>query len=117
MTSLTFRIYGLFICLTMASGCSTIHFTQDLDDKYQNERVLPSHWHDSTLDGMVEVSPPVNLYKECQGKPWKRVTSELTFTNGVVTALVSGAVTSVAPVMEYINLYTPWTVETTCAQE
>jgi len=108
---------ALFGLLVVSSGCSTIHFTQDVDEStYQTEQVLPSHWHDSTLDGMVEVSPPVNLYKECQGKPWKKVTSELTFLNGFTTAVVSWAVTSVAPVLEFVNLYTPWTVETTCAQ-
>ena len=107
----------LLALLVVSSGCSTIHFTQDVDSSaYQTEKVLPSHWHDSTLDGMVEVSPPVNLYTECQGKPWKKVTSELTFLNGLTTAVVSWAVTSVAPVLEFVNLYTPWTVQTTCAK-
>ncbi len=103
-------------------GCSTIHFTQDPPQlqaftpvKSPNDTAhVYSQWHDSTLDGMIELSPPVNLYKKCDGKPWTRVTSELTFTNGLVAALVSGAVTSVAPVLEYVNLYTPWTVEVAC---
>ena len=42
----------LLALLAVSSGCSTIHFTQDVDSSaYQNEQVLPSHWHDSTLDG------------------------------------------------------------------
>jgi len=120
--------------LFLASGCSTIHFTQSVSandtqlevsplvagvsvDTAQTAPVVMSQWHDSTLDGMIEISPPVNLYKKCEGKPWRRVTSKLTFTNGLVAAVVSGFVTAVAPIMEYINLYTPWTVEVTCEQE
>lgn len=107
---------SLMLLFCFCSGCSTIHFTQNVDAQYQQEHSLEAKWHDTTLDGMVEVSPPVNLYKECKGKPWKRVTSELTFTNGFVTVLVSGVVSAIAPVLEFVNLYTPWTVKTTCAE-
>lgn len=110
-----FKTALVITLLILSSGCSTIHFTQNVENNAE-EKVLPSHWHDTTLDGFVEISPPVNLYQECQGKQWKRVTSELTFTNGLTTALVSGAVTAVAPVLEFVNLYTPWTVQTTCVE-
>ncbi|WP_430460335.1 hypothetical protein ACQUQU_14070 [Thalassolituus sp. LLYu03] len=100
----------------LLGGCSTIHFTHDLPANREVANTLPSRWHDTAMDGMIEISPPLNLYQECLGKPWQKVTVEYTFNNGLVTSIAGVAAESVIPLFYWINPYMPWTVETTCAQ-
>ncbi|UXD86316.1 hypothetical protein [Thalassolituus hydrocarboniclasticus] len=104
------------IACALLSACSTIHFSHELSSSRQPAPPLPVKWHDTTIDGMIEISPPVNLYRECKGKPWSKVTVEYSFSNGLVTALVGGTLASVAPVFDWVSLYSPWSVETRCSQ-
>jgi len=103
------------IACTLLSACSTIHFTHDLSSNRQPAEPLRIKWHDTTIDGMIEISPPVNLYRECHGKPWSKVTVEYTFANGLTTALISGTLVSVAPVFNLVSVYSPWSVQTYCS--
>lgn len=107
----------LSVCLLLLlSGCSTIHFTHELPQGRQAAQPMPDKWHDTTIDGMIEISPPLNLYKECRGRPWQQVTVEYSFTNGLVATLITGSVASVIPVLDWVNLYMPWTVQTVCSE-
>ncbi len=108
------RVAAVIAC-TLLSACSTIHFTHDLSSNRQPAEPLRTKWHDTTIDGMIEISPPVNLYRDCQGKPWSKVTVEYSFSNGLTTALISGTLASVAPIFDWVSLYSPWTVETYCS--
>jgi len=105
----------LILACSVLSACSTIHFTHDLSSNRQPAEPLRTQWHDTTIDGMIEISPPVNLYRQCQGKPWSKVTVEFSFSNGVTTGLISGVLTSVAPAFNLVTLYSPWSVQTNCS--
>lgn len=107
----------LSVCLLLLlSGCSTIHFTHDLPAGRNATEPMPEKWHDTTIDGMIEISKPVNLYQECRGRPWQQVTVEYTFTNGLVATVITGTAASAVPVFSWINLYMPWTVQTACSE-
>ena len=109
------KLFFILACCVL-SACSTIHFTHDLSSNRQPAEPLRTQWHDTTIDGMIEISPPVNLYRQCQGKPWSQVTVEFSVSNGVTTGLISGVLTSLAPVFNWVTLYSPWSVETRCSQ-
>lgn len=108
------KLFLILACCVL-SACSTIHFTHDLSSNRQPAEPLRTQWHDTTIDGMIEISPPVNLYRQCQGKPWSKVTVEFSFSNGVTTGLISGVLTSVAPAFNLVTLYSPWSVQTNCS--
>ncbi|GGY37015.1 hypothetical protein GCM10011297_07610 [Bacterioplanes sanyensis] len=101
------------LCLT---GCGTLSFTQDLPDNYYVGSYGSEQWHDTTLDGMVEISEPVNLYLECQGKPWASIKTEYTFSNGLVAFVGETALSYAVPALAFVSPYTPWAYRIRCGQ-
>ncbi len=106
----------LLTLLFLLPGCATVHFTHDLPAGRQPAQPLPAVWHDTTVDGMIEISPPQNLYVACQGRPWQQVTVEYTFSNGLTSAAVTTVGGYFIPLLGWISLYSPWTVQTVCGR-
>lgn len=104
----------MLILVSATTGCSTMHFTQNISKKQQASSVVYSQWHDTTLNGVVEISYPVNLYENCQGQPWQQVTVEFGFIAGLTTVATDTIIDSFVPGLSLINMYAPWDVKTRC---
>ncbi len=94
-------IWGLLIW--GMSACSPITFVQ----YEQPGRQEPlRQWHHTVINGMVEVSKPLNLEEKCQGKTWNRLTTKRTFLNILVSIPV--------PTIDFLVPYVAWTNEVEC---
>lgn len=101
--------------ILLTVGCSTMHFTQAVTEQENIKYSTHSQWHDTTLNGMVEISYPVNLYENCKGQPWKKVTVEFGIVAGLTVFSVNAIVDAIIPGLSFVNMYAPWDVETQCA--
>ncbi len=97
----------------LITGCSTMHFTQVTAEA--EETRIHSQWHDTTLNGMVEISHPVNLYESCKGQPWKKVTVEVSAKAGLTVFAINTTMNAIIPGLSFVNMYAPWDVEAQCA--
>ncbi|GAA6152053.1 Bor/Iss family lipoprotein [Pseudoteredinibacter isoporae] len=98
--------YALVLSGLLAiSGCSRIHFVQY---EQENNQQKETRWHHTTLNGLVELSPPLNLSEVCRGKAWNHVTTETTFGNWAASLL--------NPTVPYLVLYSPRTNQVQCYQ-
>lgn len=88
--------------LLLISGCNSITFVQY---EQEGDQRTQQSWHHTTLNGLVELSRPLNLQEVCDGKAWNTVKTEATFFNAVVATLVPNI---------GVSLYTPWTNEVEC---
>lgn len=114
----TFSIFKKFTAvfiLLLITGCSTMHFTQATFEQDVIKTKTYSQWHETTLNGMVEISQPVDLYKNCQGQPWNKVTVEFGFKAGLTTFAVDTLMNAIVPGLSFVNVYAPWDVEAQCA--
>lgn len=113
------NLVSLCLMTVVLSGCSTMHFTQNVSTQRSSQNNNPedvkSHWHNTTLNGMVEISHPVNLYKECEGQPWQQVTVEFGPLTGLTTIAVNAAMDAIIPALTFVNFYAPWNVDTQCS--
>mgnify|MGYP007086204385 CR=1 FL=1 len=107
------KIVFLLIAFLL-TGCGTVKFTQNLPDGYSAGSSSHEKWHDTTIDGMVEISEPVNLYQECRGKPWAEIEIEYTFSNSMVAIASSSVLSFVVPALSFVSPYTPWAYEIRC---
>jgi hypothetical protein len=60
--------------LFLISGCSTIEFVQH-EQNFNNSTT--NRWHHSTLNGIVEISKPLNIQSICGTKAWTTITSQI----------------------------------------
>jgi hypothetical protein len=97
------------------TGCSTMHFTQSTFEQQEFTTKIDSQWHNTTMNGMVEISHPANLYKNCQGQPWQKVTVEFGFKAVLTVFAVNTLMDALIPSLSFVNMYAPWDVETHCA--
>ncbi|MEH6449500.1 MAG: hypothetical protein V7765_12570 [Oleispira sp.] len=112
---LIIKKFSALLAILLITGCSTMHFTQ-LTPELENVKTRThSQWHDTTLNGMVEISYPVNLYENCQGQPWKKVTVEFGLKAGLTTLAVNTLMDVIIPGSSLVNMYAPWDVEAQCA--
>ncbi len=79
------------------TACSTVYFHNGANT---GNDVGEDHFHHIVLGG-IEVSEPVDLRGQCDGRGWETVKTEQTFLTGLVRSLV-------AP------FYTPWGVAWKC---
>lgn len=105
----------VLIAFMLITGCSTMHFTQSTMEPKEGGTRTHTQWHDTTINGMVEISYPVNLYDNCQGQPWKKVTVEFGFKAGLTTFAVDTLMNAIIPGLSFVNMYAPWDVESQCA--
>ncbi len=99
----------IVLCMSWAflllSGCSTIQFVQH---EQAMEVSTINRWHHSTLNGMVEVSKPLNVQTICGNKAWTTITTEFTFYNALPVILV--------PSTSLVSFYSAWTNKVQCYQ-
>lgn len=93
--------FGLVLCLL--SGCSTIQFVQH-EQAVDNATI--NRWHHSTLNGMVEISKPLNIQSICGKKAWTTVTTEFTLYNALPVVLI--------PSPSLVSFYSAWTNKVQC---
>ncbi|GAA6137456.1 hypothetical protein NBRC116583_12030 [Arenicella sp. 4NH20-0111] len=93
--------FGVVLCLL--AGCSTIQFVQ-LEQSVDAPTV--DRWHHSTLNGMVEISKPLDVRSICGDKAWTTITTEFTFLNALPVILV--------PSTPLISFYSAWTNRVNC---
>lgn len=89
----------------MLSACSTITFEQ-----YQQPGEQPSEnrWHHMALNGIVEISRPLDLKPICGDRTWNSITTEYTVLNAITSAIV--------PSVPFVVTYTPYTIKVECFQ-
>ncbi len=91
--------------MSVLCGCSTITFEQY---EQPGEHKTTKRWHHTTLNGIVEISRPLNVEAICQEKAWTTITTERTSPN-FWTDLVVQTI-SMSPVV----LYSSWTNKVQC---
>ena len=86
------------------SGCSTIHFENGpvLDDE---DTVIREKWHHLAINGLIEISSPLDLKYNCDTRQWDRVTVERTFLNGLATLS-----------SQFFSIYSPWAIVYACRE-
>jgi hypothetical protein len=100
------RIVAVFVyalLFSFLSGCSTIQFVQH---EQPGDQAAVNHWHHSTLNGMVEISKPLNIGSICGKKAWTTITTEFTFYNALPVILV--------PSLPLVSFYSAWTNRVKC---
>lgn len=97
------RLGMIFLASAVLAGCSSVTFVQ-YEQPGEHETI--SRWHHATLNGMVELSRPLDLSSVCDDKAWTNVTTEFTTYNFLVTAIIPG--------VPYLNFYSGWTNKVQC---
>lgn len=97
--------YIILIFIMFVTGCSRITFVQY---EQPGDQPVIKKWHHTTLNGLVEISKPLDLEHICDGKAWNQVTTEYSFVNGLVAAFV--------PNIGALSFYNPWTNVVECYQ-
>jgi len=102
MNNIKRKLLTLLLCCSIVS-CSTLTFVQN-----EEARAQPTsrHWHHATLNGMVEISTPLNIKQVCNGTSWNKITTEHSFYNAL-SELILPSVTG-------LSLYSSWTTEVEC---
>lgn len=96
-------IFISILMLCFLSGCSTIQFVQH---EQVAEHKTVNRWHHSTLNGMVELSAPLDIRSICGKKAWTTITTEFTPYNALAVALLTGPTV--------ISFYSAWTNKVQC---
>jgi hypothetical protein len=94
-------ISGLVLCVL--TGCSTIQFVQH--EQPDNHSTV-NRWHHLTLNGLVEVSKPLDIKSICGKKAWTTISTEFTFYNAVPAVLM--------PTISLVSFYSSWTNKVKC---
>ena len=84
-------------------GCSTINFVQY---EQPGEHKTVHRWHHTTLNGMVEVSKPLDIRTICQNRAWTKITTEHTVYNWLAEIAI--------PKPGGVLLYSAWTNKVQC---
>lgn len=97
------RVSLLALASQVVLACSTVTFVQ-FDQ--EGEQAVERRWHHSTLNGMVEISQPLDIRKVCGTTTWTQITTEFTWQNFFVS--------SVIPSANFFSFYSPWTNKIEC---
>lgn len=100
------KLVQLCILSCLCGACSSITFEQYHQENNTHEA---RKWHHTILNGVVEVSPPLNLKEICKDTTWNKVTTVYTPTNWLVATLNPFKIPFLIP-------YTPWTNSVQCYQ-
>ncbi len=103
MNARKLTIFILGLGLLLLSGCSTIQFVQH--EQAAGGKTV-NRWHHSTLNGMVEISKPLNIQSICGKKAWTTVDTEFTLYNALPVILV--------PSTSLVSFYSAWTNKVRC---
>ncbi len=91
----------LFVTLSISS-CSTMVFTNGPE---MEDTVIREEWHHSAINGLIEISPPLDIQYVCDNKQWDTITIEQSLLNSLASAA-----------SKYVSLYSPWTVYYECRE-
>lgn len=105
MTKRRLTVFTSSLVLCLLSGCSTIQFVQH---EQMTEHTSVNRWHHLTLNGTVELSPPLDIQSICGKKAWTTITTELTPYNVMAVVFLT------AP--SGIPFYSAWTNRVQCYQ-
>lgn len=101
----------IFLCV---SACAPMRFVHDSSMSKDDESMYVKKWHNTIINGMIEISEPKNLYKICQGRMWKEVKVELNFENGVASVVFNGILEAIFFSWNWFAFYSPWSVGVDC---
>ena len=82
------RVFKSLLMILPLTACTTIHFENGKQLQTKNS-TSSEKWHHNFAYGLYEHSKPVDLNKECDGKNWNKVTTELSFINGLAASVVN----------------------------
>ncbi len=85
-------------------ACSSVTFVQV---EQEGEHKTTNKWHHATLNGMVEISKPLDIRTVCHNKAWTKITTEHTFYNFMAEAVTPTFIPR-------ILLYSAWTNKVQC---
>lgn len=91
---------GLGMACLWLSACSTMHF---INGPQMEDTVVREQWHHLAINGIFEISPPMNLTYNCGKQQWDTVTVERTFLNGLASLS-----------SQYLTVYSPWAIVYEC---
>ena len=111
-----FQIGILSLLFLSLSACYTFEFSEGRRRPSSSE--VHSQWHHIALNGLMEVSDPVNLKKYCR-KGWQKVIVQRNFLQGLVMGVVQTVPQGLlllinSPAPPLIQFYTPEEVEIYC---
>lgn len=88
------------MAMVMLNSCSTVHFVNgpEMDDT-----VIREKWHHTAINGLIEISPPLDIAYSCDDKQWDTITIEKSFLNSLATFSSS-----------HFSLYSPWSIYYQC---
>lgn len=92
----------LGFCQVLLS-CSSITFVQV---EQEGEHQTHKRWHHATMNGMVEVSRPLDIQGICHSRAWTKITTEHTQYNWLAEVLIPG--------VEGLIFYSAWTNNVQC---
>ncbi len=89
--------------LALLSSWSTVHFVNgpELEDT-----VVREQWHHTAINGLIEISRPINISYACDDKQWDTITVEKSFLNSLASLS-----------SQYFSLYSPWAVYYECREK
>jgi len=93
----------LTVLFLLLGACNSITFVQV---EQAAEPPVVNKWHHATLNGMVEISSPLDIRDVCGDRAWAKITTEFTFYN-----LLAGAV---VPNFGIMSFYSAWTNKVEC---
>lgn len=98
--------------LVLATGCQTIHFYRP------SVRPGPtdSQWRHQSVFGLVELQPPLDLSKACDGEDWAEVTMVDSAATVLAPAAASAAIAAVGVPLNVGVLWDPELLEWQCAK-
>lgn len=103
--------FGLLSLGLFLSGCSVMHFK---NGSAESSGKIHEAWHHNVAYSLLEVSPPIDLKTQCEGRGWTQVTTQETLITGLAGA-VDEAITGLF-VPGGINIWDPQFIQWTCSE-
>jgi len=95
------KILALIACAFVTS-CSTMNF---VNGPKMSDTVIREQWHHLALNGVIEISEPMDINYNCASQQWDSLTIERTFLNHVASST-----------WPYLALYSPWSIVYECRE-
>lgn len=90
---------GIITAAVLSTACSSISFVQY---EQPGEQKTTTRWHHMAVNGMVEISSPLDVRTICGDRAWNKITSEYTFYNWAASAPLL-QFTAFVPYMPFTN--------------
>ncbi len=90
----------LVLVICSLTSCSTMNF---VNGPKMDETVAREQWHHLGINGLIEISKPMDIQYNCGKQQWDSITVERSLLNGLA---------SVSSVQ--LSIYTPWSIIYEC---